>query len=417
MNPNYILWAIPFFLISIFAELLHNWLKHGGKDFNFEDSITNLNLGIGSQAIGALTKAILIMLYVWVYDNFRVVTLEANLLNTVLCIFLFDYLYYWAHRWGHEWNIFWGAHIVHHQSEEYNLTVALRQSWFHNFLAFPIFLPIPFLGFDPMSFVAAAGIVTLYQYWIHTKAIKRMPKWFEFIFNSPAHHRVHHATNEQYLDHNYAATFIIWDRLHGTFIDEKEEPVYGITTPLKSWNTVWANFHFYVEMWQGSKQLKTLKEKLALIFRGPEYLGRLLGQVSDGSKKATSAVKKFSTETPFHLKIYVSLQFLLLTYFLTAYMGQIENLTLFYRCAFFFLICLSTLSIGAIMENKSWFYPVEIARFLMFIPLYNLCYHTYFSEWFSYTLPFSIAISTVFTGWMLIDLLYLRRLRGKQLVH
>ena len=89
MNPNYILWAIPFFLISIFAELLHNWLKHGGKDFNFEDSITNLNLGIGSQAIGALTKAILIMLYVWVYDNFRVVTLEANLLNTVLCIFLF----------------------------------------------------------------------------------------------------------------------------------------------------------------------------------------------------------------------------------------------------------------------------------------------------------------------------------------
>ena len=412
MNPNYILWAIPFFLISIFGEFLHNYIKKGGKDFNFEDSITNLNLGVGSQAIGALTKGLLLMAFVWVYDNFRIMTLEANVLNTVICILLFDYLYYWAHRWGHEWNIFWGAHIVHHQSEEYNLTVALRQSWFHNFLAFPIFLPIPFLGFDLLSFGAAAGIVTLYQYWIHTKAIKRMPKWFEYIFNSPAHHRVHHATNKQYLDHNYAATFILWDRLHGTFIDEKEECVYGITTPLKSYNSVWANFHFYVEMWQGSKQLKTFWEKLALIFRGPEYLGLLLGQISETTEKAKFNLKSHAANLPLHLKIYVSLQFLVLAYFLTAYMGQIQNLTTFYQVAFFFLICLSTLSAGAIMENKSWFYPVEVARFLMFVPLYNLCYHNYFTEWFNFTLPISIAMSVVFTTWVLIDL-YVRRLRPR----
>jgi sterol desaturase/sphingolipid hydroxylase (fatty acid hydroxylase superfamily) len=416
MNPNYILWAIPFFLVTIIGELLHNYIKHGGKDFNFEDSITNLHLGIGSQAIGALTKAVLLMLFVWVYDNFRLITLEATWYNTLLCIILFDYIYYWAHRWGHEWNIYWGAHIVHHQSEEYNLTVALRQSWFHNFLAFPLFLPIPLLGFDPISFMTAAGIVTLYQYWIHTKAIDRMPKWFEFIFNSPAHHRVHHATNPQYLDHNYAATFILWDRLHGTFIDEDEECIYGITTPLNSWNTVWANFHFYVEMWQGSKQLKTVKEKLALIFRGPEYLGKLLGQINETGTKTQQRIVKYSSNLPVHLKIYVSLQFLLLTYFLTAYMGQLNNLTVFYQVTFFFLICLSTLSVGAIMENKPWFYIVEIARFLMFVPLYNLCYHNYFSEWFNYTLPFSIAISAVFTGWMLVDLLYLRKFRGAEAV-
>tara|TARA_R110002072_G_scaffold26260_6_gene87194 strand:+ start:151 stop:1395 length:1245 start_codon:yes stop_codon:yes gene_type:complete len=412
MNPNYILWAIPFFLFSIVGEFIHNYIKKGGKDFNFEDSITNLNLGVGSQAIGALTKAALLMLFVWVHDHFRFFTLEMTWYNTVICIVFFDYLYYWAHRWGHEWNIFWGAHIVHHQSEEYNLTVALRQSWFHNILAFPIFLPIPLLGFDLLSFGAAAGIVTLYQYWIHTKAIKRMPKWFEFIFNSPAHHRVHHATNEQYLDHNYAATFILWDRLHGTFIDEEEEPVYGITTPLNSWNTIWANFHFYVELWQGSKQLKTVWEKFALIFRGPAYLGRLLGQVAEGGKKATSVVKKYSTKTPLHLKVYVTLQFLLLAYFLTAYMGQLENLTMFYQVAFFFLICLSTLSIGAIMENKPWFYIVEIARFLMFVPLYNLCYHNYFTDWYNITLPVSIAFSVVFTIWMLADL-YVRMLRPR----
>lgn len=411
MNPNYILFAIPVFLLTILGELIHNYIKKGGKDFNFEDSITNLNMGIGSQAIGAVTKAFLLMVYAWVYENHRLFTIELTWVSFIVGVVLFDYIYYWAHRWGHEWNIFWGAHIVHHQSEEYNLTVALRQSWFHNVLAFPLFLPIPLLGFDPMGFAAAAGIVTLYQYWIHTKAIDRMPKWFEFIFNSPAHHRVHHATNEQYLDHNYAATFILWDRIHGTFIDEDEECVYGITTPLKSWNTVWANFHFYLEMWQGSKQLKTVREKLALIFRGPEYLGRLLGQVTDNGKRVTQAVHKYASETPLHLKVYVSLQFLLLTYFLAAYMGQIENLTVFYQLAFFFLICLSTLSISGILENKPWFYIVEIARFLMFVPLYNLCYHNYFADWYDYTLPFSIVISALFTGWMLVDLLYLRRLR------
>lgn len=414
MNPNYILWAIPFFLLTIVGELIHNYIKKGGKDFNFEDSITNLNLGIGSQAIGALTKAGLLMMYAWMYDNFRFMTIEPSWYSLVIAIFLFDYAFYWAHRWGHEMNFFWGAHIVHHQSEEYNLTVALRQSWFHNLIAFPIFLPIPLFGIDPLSFGAAAGIVTLYQYWIHTKSIKRMPKWFEFIFNSPAHHRVHHATNEQYLDHNYAATFILWDRLHGTFIDEQEEPVYGITTPLRSWNTVWANFHFYFEMWEGSKQLKTVKEKLLLFVKGPEYLGKLLGQISDKGEKTKETLKKYSAEVPLHLKIYVSLQFLVLTYFLAAYMGQIGNLTVFYQVAFFFLICISTLSVGAIMENKPWFYIVEIARFLMFVPLYNLCYHSYFNEWFNVTLPFSIAMSAVFTIWILADL-YVRRLRP--LVH
>ncbi len=179
MNPNYILWAIPIFLVTILAELIHNQIKKGGRDFNFEDSITNLNIGIGSQAMGALTKALLLMVYAWVYDNFRVLSLEATWYDLLLCIVLFDYIFYWAHRWGHEWNIFWGAHIVHHQSEEYNLTVALRQSWFHNLIAFPLFLPIPLIGFDPVTFMAAAGIVTLYQYWFHTKAIDRMPKWFE----------------------------------------------------------------------------------------------------------------------------------------------------------------------------------------------------------------------------------------------
>ena len=158
--------------------------------------------------------------------------------------------------------------------------------------------------------------------------------------------------------------------------------------------------------------MKTFREKLALIFRGPEYLGLLLGQISETTEKAKVNLKSHAAKLPLHLKIYVSLQFLVLAYFLTAYMGQIQNLTTFYQVAFFFLICLSTLSAGAIMENKSWFYPVEVARFLMFVPLYNLCYHNYFTEWFNLTLPISIAMSVVFTAWVLIDL-YVRRLKPR----
>ena len=126
-------------------------------------------------------------------------------------------------------------------------------------------------------------------------------------------------------------------------------------------------------------------------------------------------MEKYSTDIPLHLKVYVGLQFLLLIYFLTAYMGQFENLTLFYQVAFFFLICLSTLSTGAILENKPWFYIVEIARYLMFVPLYNLCYHSYFSDWYNITLPVSIAASVIFTFWMLADL-YMRRLKPR-MVH
>jgi alkylglycerol monooxygenase len=415
MNPNYILLAIPFFLITVIGEWLHNYLKHRGKDFDFADSITNLNLGIGSQAIGALGKAGLIMGYDWLVAKVGIWDIGFTWYNFIICVIVFDYIYYWAHRWGHEWNIFWGAHIVHHQSQEYNLTVALRQSWFHNLIAFPLFLPIPFIGFDTMTFVAAAGFVTLYQYWIHTKLIGNMGKWFEFIFNTPSHHRVHHATNPKYLDKNYAATFILWDRLHGTFVQEEEEPTYGITVPFNSWNPVWANLHFYVEMWEGSKRLKTLREKLVLVFKGPEYLGRLLGQVKDGVQKHVPA-PKFRTETPVHLMVYVALQFVLLTYFLVAYMGKIDELSLFYQLAFFFLICVSTLSVGAILENKPWFYIVEIARYLMFLVIYNLCYYTYYPDWFTYSFPFSVAISVGFTLWMLADL-YVRRLRPMRARH
>ncbi|MCX7744409.1 MAG: sterol desaturase family protein [Flavobacteriales bacterium] len=398
MDINYIVFAIPVFFITIGIEL---WVGYRRKQqyYNFEDAITNLNIGIGSQAIGLLGKILILASYEYVYHHFSFFQLpKDNPLVWIGALIFFDFLYYWAHRWGHEWNWMWGAHIVHHQSQEYNLSVALRQSWFHNFIAFWIFLPLPIFGVHPYVFVGVAGFVTLYQYWIHTKAIKKLPRIIEFIFNTPSHHRVHHAINPQYLDKNYAATFIFWDRMFGTFMEEKEEPVYGITTPFNSWDPVWANFHFYVEMIRGSKKLKTLWQKLGLIFRGPQYLGEVLGQVSK-DPEYYKHVPKYQTSVSLNMKLYVLVQFVVLTAGIVKYLIHFDELSLFYQWTCLGLIILTASSCSGIMENKPWVGYIEVMRIMGAIILLNTLYYFNYKDWFMAMLIGSIILGLFFMGW------------------
>lgn len=398
MDINYIVFAIPVFVITIGIEL---WVGYRRKQqyYNFEDSITNLNIGIGSQAIGLLGKVLILASYDYVYHHFSFFQLpKDNLFVWLGALIFFDFLYYWAHRWGHEWNWMWGAHIVHHQSQEYNLSVALRQSWFHNFIAFWIFLPLPILGVHPYVFIGVASFVTLYQYWIHTKAIKKLPRIIEFIFNTPSHHRVHHAINPQYLDKNYAATFIFWDRIFGTFMEEKEEPVYGITNPINSWDPVWANFHFYVEMFQGSKKLKTLRQKLALIFKGPKYLGEVLGHISKDAEYY-KYVPKYQTQVSLNMKLYVLAQFIVLTAGIIKYLIHFDELTPFFQWACMGLIVLTAMSCSGIMENKPWVGYVEVIRIVGAIILLNTLYYFNYSDWFMSMLIGSITFGVLFMVW------------------
>lgn len=408
MNPNYILFAIPIFLITILLEYLYG-LKTKKKYYNFEDFITNMNMGIGNQAFNAVFKGILLMLYDYIFRNFALFSLELSVLSVIACVVVYDFVFYWAHRWGHEWNIYWGAHVVHHQSEEYNFSVALRQPWFHNLVAFVLFLPIPFFGFNTITFGIAAAVQTLYQYWIHTRHIGKLGP-FEWIFNTPSHHRVHHATNPKYLDKNYGGVLIIWDRLFGTFKVEEEEPTYGITIPLSSWNPVWANFHFYVDLWNGMKMEKSWAKKLALLFKGPEHLGKMLGQKSvDGIGQK---MKKYRTSVPLNMQIYVMLQFVVLLYGLGAYLGHFNDLTWFYRVVFLALIVLTTLNCGAIMENKKWTNVVEIVRLLVFLPVYNVLFYLNYQDWFIYTIIISSVLAAGFFVWLGINNWYYSRIKA-----
>lgn len=379
MDGLYMLFVIPVFFILMGIEYWYGKRK-GKKFYRFNDTITNLNLGVGNQIVSLLTKGLLLGVFVWIYQHLAIFEIPNNWFTFIACLVFHDFLYYWAHRWGHTINFFWGAHVVHHQSEDFNLGVALRQSWFHTLIAAFIFFPLPILGFSLTQFVLAAGIATLYQFWIHTEAIPKLPKWFEFIFNTPSHHRVHHARDPKYIDKNYGAIFIIWDRIFGTFRVEEEKPTYGITKQIESWNPTWANFHYYLEMKESASKMKNWKDKIRLIFARPGWRPEELGGY-DAPPPVENDFQKFNLDNP-RLRVYVTLQFILIAFGLMAYMHHFTELSLFYKIALAGLVILSANIIGALLENKKWVFTAEYIRLTLALFCLNSLYYFQYIDWF-----------------------------------
>ena len=183
-----------------------------------------------------------------------------------------DFCYYWFHRMAHHINIGWATHVVHHSSEEYNLTTALRQGAFQHFFSFAFYLPLAWIGFPPIWFVSLVALNTVFQFWVHTRTIDKLPAWFEYILNTPSHHRVHHGQNPMYLDKNHAGTLIIWDRLFGTFMPETEPVQYGITTPLHSWKPIWSQIHYFAFLWQQMQATPRVWNKIQVWFKHPGWI-------------------------------------------------------------------------------------------------------------------------------------------------
>ena len=234
--------------------------------------MSNLFSGITEQAVSIFLKTLMLLVADYVQRNFSPFTIPTTWWSILLLFVLFEFLFYWAHRLGHEVNVFWAAHVVHHQSESYNLSVALRQPWVMSLMTFFLFLPIPLLGFNALTFGLVAAVSTLYQFWIHTQTVGKLG-WFEKWLNTPSHHRVHHGSNPQYMDKNYGGSLIIFDRLFGTFEEEKETVKYGVTHPFGSHNAVWANTYYWLEMNWAMQQLPTWKEKGRYLLARPLRLG------------------------------------------------------------------------------------------------------------------------------------------------
>lgn len=284
--PDVVTLAVPGFVLLVLAEMLLARWKQRSR-YEPRDTLTSLSLGLGSTVAGALTAGLVFALATWL-SQFRLFDIGYGWYWFVACFVLDDLAYYLFHRSAHRVRWFWASHVIHHSSQHYNLSTALRQTW-TGFVsaAFLFRLPLFLIGFPPAMVFFVAGLNLIYQFWIHTEAIGRMPKWFEAVMNTPSHHRVHHATNPRYLDANYAGVFIVWDRLFGTFELERDDdrPRYGIVHQLGSFNVVWAAFHEWVGIARDVWRAPTWRARLGYMFAEP-------GWSHDASRDTSATLKQ-----------------------------------------------------------------------------------------------------------------------------
>lgn len=285
--PDPVTLAIPAFVLLIIAEMVYGRLT-GRTRYEPRDTATSLTMGFGSQVAGALTGGLAFAIGYWAWENYRLFDFGWSWWVFLLAFLMDDLAYYVFHRLAHRVRWMWAAHIIHHSSQHYNLSTALRQTWTGFFaLSFVFHLPLFILGFHPLMIVFVNGINLVYQFWIHTEAIDRFPRWIEAIFNTPSHHRVHHATNPKYLDSNYAGALIIWDRMFGTFVPEdKSEPCrYGIVRQLGTFNPIKVAFHEWLGIFSDLWHARSWRERWGYIAGPP-------GWSPDGSRITTDKLKQ-----------------------------------------------------------------------------------------------------------------------------
>lgn len=284
--PDPVTLAVPAFVALVLIEMIFIRVTRRGGEYNAADSASSLMMGLGNSIVSALPLGIGAAAYFYVYQ-FRLFDIPWAWWSMALCFLAEDLAYYWFHRVSHERRFFWASHVVHHSSQHYNLTTALRQTWTSWLaLTFIFWLPLVYIGFPPVMVALFSGISLVYQFWIHTETIGRMGP-LEWVLNTPSHHRVHHATNARYLDANYAGVLIIWDRLFGTFVaeDDKERPRYGIISNLGTFNPFRIAFHEWIGIVRDVASSKKLSHAVGYVLGPP-------GWSPDGSRKTSRSIKQ-----------------------------------------------------------------------------------------------------------------------------
>lgn len=278
-------YAIPVFLFLLSLEA---WLSYreNRKLYQRKDTFASLGLGIGNVLVGFVTKALIYGLFLWLYEH-RLFNLDDGVWwYWVLLFFADDFSYYWFHRTAHGVNWFWASHVVHHSSQHYNLAAALRQTWTGNLTgAFLFWAWLPLVGFHPLWILFMQQISLIYQFWIHTEVVHRLPKPLEFVLNTPSHHRVHHGSDVKYLDKNHGGILIIWDRLFGSFQPEEERPVYGLTQNIQSFNPVVVALKTWGDLLGKARRSGSLKNAVNYFIKPP-------GWSHDGSTKTVHQMRK-----------------------------------------------------------------------------------------------------------------------------
>src|SRR3569623_31077 len=335
-------------------EILVAWPR-GRRVYRLGDAVSSSGRVALSQVTGIVSKLVFLGVYVLVYEHARLWDLPAGSVRVWgVALLLYDFLYYWHHRMGHEVAVLWAAHVVHHQSEDFNLSTALRQTSSGFLFGWIFYLPMAFAGFPPLVFVVVGLIDLLYQYWIHTEQVGRLG-WFDRVFASPSNHRVHHAVNDVYLDKNYGGILILWDRRFGSYIDEdeKEPVVYGTRSPLRSYNPLWANVEVYAALARDAWHAQRWSDKLRLWLKPPGWRPDDLKARFPKPDFDISTLRKYDPPLSRGVAVYVLIQFVVLTAAGTFCLAVTEAIGTAWTLAYIGWLTLALCSLGFRAENRS----------------------------------------------------------------
>ncbi len=374
---NFLGLLAPIFFVVVLLE----WSlgKRKGKEvYQFSDAIANMCAGMAERMFDFFWAIIMLFAFKWIYDNFAIMHIPRTWWAWVLCLLVYDFLYYWYHRLGHESNFLWAVHIVHHQSEEYNFTVASRQSGFQAIAKTFFIAPLPLLGFAPEFAFTVFIFAGVHQFFLHTRLIGKLG-FLEYIFVTPSLHRVHHGRNDEYLDKNYGGVFIFWDMLYKTYEREEAEVRYGITSGFNSRNVYWSYFHYWVDLFRQARELPRWKDKVLLFLNRPGWLPED-AQPVEVSKPKPLDRPKYAPQAPLQLTVYILMQVFICLVLLAGMMiqkGDVKNgyptLEAFYTeymsplevGAYALLITMATLTIPVLIEKRKWVYYAEQLRLVL----------------------------------------------------
>ncbi|XP_072249762.1 alkylglycerol monooxygenase isoform X2 [Leuresthes tenuis] len=374
--PQYVQQATPFFVGLMVLEMVVGALKKGGPVVTVSDGLTSVSAGMISRLPMLLMRGCELTAYIYVWDHFRLVELRWNSAWTWWLTFLgVDLCYYWVHRFAHEVSILWAAHQVHHSSEYYNLTTALRQSLTQQFTSWIFYLPLA-LALPPSIFAVHLQLNLLYQFWIHTELITDLGP-LEWILNTPKHHRVHHGRNIYCLDKNYGGILIIWDRLFGTFALETEKVIYGLVVPINTFQILYVQFYYYRYLWWKSNAYKKISNKLSAFFKGPGWKpGKPRMGDHLNTPKVTGKEVPHDPSWSLPLQVYVVIHFLLV---LWTYHELFENKMMLSQLTILGMISyilLTLTSLGFIIDQRPTSAFLEMLRCVVMVTMQRHNYMT-----------------------------------------
>jgi sterol desaturase/sphingolipid hydroxylase (fatty acid hydroxylase superfamily) len=354
MSPyQVIVLATPVFFLLIGIELAYGLAK-GRNTYRLNDAISSISLGM----LGEITKVFSLLLRVGIYTAvYQFAALWHNdafwtsPFGWLLALVFYDFCYYWLHRLGHESAVLWAAHVVHHQSQDYNLSTALRQTSSGVLLGWVFYVPMAVAGVPPLVFLVVGLIDLLYQFWVHTEHVPKLG-WFDRWFCSPSNHRVHHAVNDRYLDRNYGGVLIIWDRIFGSFEEESEKCVYGTRAPLESWDPLWANAEVYWALAKDSWHARNWLDKLRVWIKPPGWRPADVAARFPKEPFDLAKVRRFEPPMTKALMAFALVQFALMLAGVVMFLWNAEGMPLAQAAVWVLAQCVVLWAIGAVMQGR-----------------------------------------------------------------